>query len=411
MEAAFLPGVRRRGCRGPVSPEPGTPPPWSAKRWAPRGRTTPPPLVVAPGSAELRQPYREISARRPHPRRQPHTESPRSPISGWPGEHSGNRGAAALAGAGIGQLPFAELVPVALDEAGVTARAPGAASLPVVHVAGVDVVQAVGERDVTGASQRRGRRARLIQHLPVRVKRREVQRHVGAEPVCDPARQPVELVVGVVLPGDQQRRDLEPYRRLSFQVFECLEHWCQRTPADLVIEALREGFEIDVRGVHEPKELSPRLGAHVARSHGHAPDAARTARAGGVDRVLHEHDRIVVGKGNARAAEPFGGIGELLGTGAVSECVHLAGLGHVPVLAIRYRHERDEIRVVRIVDLEIVDRPLVQGFLHAPYWCKEYLTRIQPGAALRSRTPPFLVPVSLELDYEYCRLRDLTSLD
>src|SRR5207237_10467798 len=159
MKAAFLPGVRRRGCRGPVSPEPGTPPPWSAKRWAPRGRTTPPPLVVAPGSAELRQPYREISARRPHPRRQPHTESPRSPISGWPGEHSGNRGAAASAGAGIGQLPFAELVPVALDEAGVTVRGTGAASLPVVHVGGRDIGPAAGHRGVAGTRARAGQRS------------------------------------------------------------------------------------------------------------------------------------------------------------------------------------------------------------------------------------------------------------
>src|SRR5207244_12077752 len=87
--------------------------------------------------------------------------------------------------------------------------------------------------------------------------------------------------------------------------------------------------------------------------------------------------RIRGSKGKTGAAAPDGGHGELRGTGAVGERVHLAGLGHVPVLAIRYRHERREVRVVGIVDLEIVDRPIVQSFLHTPYVYEQRRARVQ----------------------------------
>src|SRR5205085_11489488 len=87
------------------------------------------------------------STRRCRVRCQPHTQATGSPDSRGPREHSGNLRAATLAGAGVGQPPGAELVPVALDHAHAAVRAIRAAAVAVVHVTCIDVVQAVRDCD------------------------------------------------------------------------------------------------------------------------------------------------------------------------------------------------------------------------------------------------------------------------
>ncbi len=142
-----------------------------------------------------------------------------------------------------------------------------------------------------------------------------------------------ELAVGVVLARNEKRRDFEPHVGLRLQVLQSFKHRRQRAAADLVVETLGERLQIDVCGVHVVVEFGARLGAHVASGHGDAFDAARTACLRSIHRVLHEHDRIIVGERDACAAEPFGGVGEILGVRTVSQRVHLAGLRHIPVLA------------------------------------------------------------------------------
>ena len=182
-------------------------------------------------------------------------------------------------------------------------RAVRARASRVVDVARVDVAQSVADRDFARTRQRRGRRARLVHHLPVRMERGEVQRHVRSELVGDPARHLLQLGVRIVLVRDQERRDLEPHPRLVPQIFERLEHRAQLGAADLAIEALGEAFEVDVGRIHVAVELRTRLRAHVAGRHGDAAHAALATRIGDVDRVLHEDDRIVVRVRDARAAE------------------------------------------------------------------------------------------------------------
>ncbi len=99
------------------------------------------------------------------------------------------------------------------------------------------------------------------------------------------------------------------------------------------VEVLGEALEVDVRGVHVPVELGARLRVDVAGSHRDRMDAPGAARVRGVDGVLGEDHRIVVGEGDARAAEPLGRLRDGGRRGGVGQGVDVTRLGDVPVLA------------------------------------------------------------------------------
>src|SRR5262249_5322223 len=109
-----------------------------------------------------------------------------------------------------GQMPSAELVPVASDQQRLAAVAIGALAFRVANVAGADVTQTGLDADAARHAQRRWRRRRLVAHLPVGMKGGEVQRHVGPQVLDNPAAERFHFGRLVVLSRDEQRRDLEP---------------------------------------------------------------------------------------------------------------------------------------------------------------------------------------------------------
>ena len=94
------------------------------------------------------------------------------------------------------------------------------------------------------------RRVGFLQHLPVGMEGREVQRNLRAELVNEPAREPFQLARRVVLVGDQQGGDLEPDIGLLLDVDQGVEHIGQVAAAELPVEVLGEGLEVDVHRVH-----------------------------------------------------------------------------------------------------------------------------------------------------------------
>ena len=212
-------------------------------------------------------------------------------------------------------------------------RAARAATVAIVHVARVRVANPVGECDLAGAGERRRRGGRDVEHLEVGVERREVHRHVTPEMLDDPPRHLVELGVGVVLAGDEQVGDLDPHVGLVDEVLERVEHVVEVRAADVVVEVLGEGLEIDVRRVHVREHLRSRLRAHVARRDGDRLDAAFVARVGDVGGVLEEDDRVVVGERDAARPELGCSAGDHVRRRGVGERVGLLRLRDVPVLA------------------------------------------------------------------------------
>src|SRR5688572_17733415 len=85
---------------------------------------------------------------------EPDREPPRPPCAGIAVEDAGDGGAAGRAVPVTGQVVPAEAVPVAFDEQRAAAGAGGAPTVAVVDVAGVDVVQPVGQGDAACSAER-----------------------------------------------------------------------------------------------------------------------------------------------------------------------------------------------------------------------------------------------------------------
>ena len=126
-----------------------------------------------------------------------------------------------------------DLVPVAHDHRLAAPGAEGRTPLAVVHVAGVDVMQAFRQGDLARPGQRRSRRGHDIHHLVIGMERREMKRHVGSQLAHDPLRLGLDFGVGIVLAGNDQVGDLEPDVGLVLELDERVEHRLQVRTAKL----------------------------------------------------------------------------------------------------------------------------------------------------------------------------------
>ncbi len=165
----------------------------------------------------------------------------------------------------------------------------------------------------------------------------EVPGDVRAEYVGEPAARGLELVGSVVLAGNEERRHLEPDVRLAPEVRERVEDRLEGSRAHLAVEAVAEGLEVDVGGVHVCEELAARVRTHVARRDGDGADPGLVTGLRRVDGVLEERHRIVVGEGDAAAAERGSRPRDALGGRLVGQRVGLARAADVPVLAVAAR--------------------------------------------------------------------------
>ncbi len=142
----------------------------------------------------------------------------------------------------------------------------------------------------------------------------------------------------------------------------------------------------------------------------------------GVERVFHENDRIVIGVGDAGAAEPLGGAGDRFRRGMRAQARHFAALRDVMVLAegageiAARRPERENRRagkkVVERLLLDRVDaesgRPAVAGELHP----RAVLTRAAHEAqAPLSRANLAEARAQAALDPPILELRPISDID
>ena len=239
---------------------------------------------------------------------------------------------AAGAKASVAQVPDAKLVPVAPNQLGAALVAGRGIAFAIMDVAGVGVAHPVALGDLPGPSECRGWRVRSVQHLEVRVKSGEMERHVRTQVLHDPTGHLVDLLLGVVLAGDDQVGDLEPDVGFLLQVNQGVQNRPQVPRTYPVVETLGEGLEVHVGRVHVAVELGSRLVADLARGNRDGRDSPFAASLGHVDRVLVEDHRIVVRERDAAAAELGGRARDRLGRGAVGQRVDLTGLADVPVL-------------------------------------------------------------------------------
>ena len=163
--------------------------------------------------------------------------------------------------------------------------------------------------------------------------------------------------------GNDQVRDFDPGLALVDQPAERIEHRLQPPGAIVAIELVGEALQIDVGGVHRFVERRPGGLGDIAGGDRHGLDAQGMARLGRVDGVFRPDDRIVVGKGDAAAAEPRGGGGDGLGLGLFAGRLNVAAPRHGPILAelaaqvAARRAEREDRRAgIELVERFLFDR-------------------------------------------------------
>ena len=161
----------------------------------------------------------------------------------------------------------------------------------------------------------------------------EVERHLVPECLEHPVTQTTQFVWRVVGARNEQVGHLEPHIGLGVEPAERLQDRSQVRQRQALIELLGERLQIDVGRVHLREEWSAGHRGDVACGDGYRLDADGPARPGHVHGVLGPDHRIIVGEGNAPAAELLGRAGDRLGSRRLAQPLHLAGFGDRPVLA------------------------------------------------------------------------------
>ena len=147
--------------------------------------------MLAPDTGALQQPRN----------RQSHWQSSGAPIAAFVFKTPGNFVTAGSA-TGILEIPFAELVPIALDEKLTATGTPCATAFAIVDVTGVNVLKSLRARYLARSRERRGWRVRFVQHFEIRMECGEMPWHIQPEIFCEPFRCAMQLRVAVVLAGN-----------------------------------------------------------------------------------------------------------------------------------------------------------------------------------------------------------------
>src|SRR5438094_7393406 len=130
----------------------------------------------------------------------------------------------------------------------------------------VNVVQTLRTRDLTCTAKRYGWRVRLIKHLEVGMKRREMPWHIHSQIFREPLARAMQLGLAVVLARNEQRRDFKPDVRFVSKIFEGIEHRTELGKTKPVIKGICECFKIDICRIHVPVKLRTRVVGNVAGS-------------------------------------------------------------------------------------------------------------------------------------------------
>ena len=149
--------------------------------------------------------------------RGPHSDpdglAARPPVAARTIEHPRTCGAATQAAPSVIKTPFGQHIGVPPDHALSATMAISGLSRLVLHVTDINMMKAFVHRDPPRPDQRRMRRARLVGHLPVGMKCREMERYVGPQFPHHPAGEVAQLIVSIVFAGNKERGDLDPAPR------------------------------------------------------------------------------------------------------------------------------------------------------------------------------------------------------
>ncbi len=106
----------------------------------------------------------------------------------------------------------------------------------------------------------------MVQHLPIRMKGGEMNRHLRSQIFHHPLRQRLQFRIGVVLARNQQSSDFEPDPGFALEVDQRIQHWLQVTTANFPVKLFAERLEVYIGSVHVLEEFAARLIAQITGS-------------------------------------------------------------------------------------------------------------------------------------------------
>src|SRR6516225_8144820 len=167
------------------------------------------------------------------------------------------------------------------------------------------------------------------------MKGREMQRHVGAEPIHYPGALRFNFTGRVVLARNEQSGDLEPHVGLTLQVLKRLEDGSELAGAEILVKSVGEAFEVDIGGIHVPKKFGPWFGRNITRADSYCLDTPPTTGLRHIDRIFKKDHRVVVSKSDRSAATSHRGLCNHLGRGHILNAIKIPSLRDVPVLILK----------------------------------------------------------------------------
>src|SRR4029077_16231786 len=143
---------------------------------------------------------------------------------------------------------------------------------------------------------------------------------------------PLSFFGTIVLVRDHQVCDLEPDVSFIFEPLEGVEHRIEMGKRNLVIEALREGFEIHVCCIDVAINLRPCLGGDVTRRNHDALQPVLPSKARDIDNEFPPDHRVVVSIRNTWNLMPNCQLHDFLWAGAETMRFVKLRLADAPVL-------------------------------------------------------------------------------
>src|SRR4030042_6010582 len=173
-----------------------------------------------------------------------------------------------------------------------------------------------------------------IHILVLRMESADMPGDIGTGVFYNKAGKLFQLIIGIVLSGHQQRRNLKPDARLFRYVADSIQHRLQSRLAQPLVIILAESLQVDVDPVEPAGREVYRLGRHITVTDENVRQAAFLCQASAIVTQPHKNRRLGIGVSHAPATAANSRLDNLLRSDGftVNSPVLDRGLADLPVL-------------------------------------------------------------------------------
>jgi len=142
-------------------------------------------------------------------------------------------------------------------------------------------------------------RGRDILHLVAGEETAEMERSICEAVADEPLTHLTDHAHIVVDARDDEVGEFDPHARL-FHGEDGVEHWLQVPPADMLVDRVAEGFQVNVGSIEKRQEISERLLTYITRRDEDIPKALLMRQTRRVRHIFYIGKGFCIGIGDAR---------------------------------------------------------------------------------------------------------------